>query len=483
MKLNELTIKQASEKLAKGEINSVELTKACLGRIKEVDGKVKACLTVCEKEALLDAEEADRRLKKGERGDLLGIPCLIKDNILTRNIKTTAASKILENYIAPYDATIVKKFKAAGVVILGKTNLDEFAHGSSTENSAFGPTHNPWDLERTPGGSTGGGAAALAAGLSYLSIGSDIGGSIRTPSNFCGVFGHKPSLNVISGRGHIPPLPGTLSPPASLSVIGPLARSAADLKLALKIFGGPDPNDAIAYSWNLPPSRGSRLSDYRIGYVFDDPLCPVISEVKELLIQAVNALRERGAELEEGWPSGVNPSSQYETYRFLLMSTYAYALQDDQVEETRQIAAKKDGSDEARTAWAFTAPHKHFQAANVARMTARAVWQDYFRTHDVFLLPTTFVPAFPHDHSIPMEKRRLNTPEGPRAYLDILFWISFATLTGLPATTAPIGLTKDGLPVGIQIIGPYLEDATPIDFAGILADITGGFKPPKGYNT
>jgi len=475
---------EASRAIRKGEVSSLELTKYMLDRIEKYNPTINAVITILKDEALNRVRAADKALAEGELwGPLHGVPCSVKDTFEIANVLTTAGIPALAKHIPKKNAVVVERLLKAGAVIIGHTNVPFMASDLQSYNEIFGTTNNPWDIERTPGGSTGGGAAALAAGLSYLSIGSDIGGSIRTPSNFCGVFGHKPSLNVISGRGHIPPLPGTLVPPSNLSVIGPLARSAADLKLALKIFGGPDPNDAIAYSWNLPPSRGSRLSDYRIGYVFDDPLCPVISEVKELLIQAIKALREKGAELEEGWPSRVNPSSQYETYRFLLMSTYAYELQDDMIEEARELAAKKDGSDEARAAWAWTAPHKHFQMANVARMTARAVWQDYFRTHDAFLLPTTFVPAFPHDHSIPMEKRRLNTPEGPRPYLDILFWISFATLTGLPATTAPIGLTKDGLPVGIQIIGPYLEDATPIDFAGILADITGGFKPPKGYNT
>jgi amidase len=282
-------------------------------------------------------------------------------------------------------------------------------------------------------------------------------------------------------RGHIPPPPEVLIPPQDLAVTGPLARSAADLKLALKIIGGPDPADAIAYSWNLPPSRGTRLSDYRIGYVLDDTLCPVNSDVKEVLTQAVKALRKTGVKLEEGWPSGVNPSEQYEIYRFLLISTEANKLRTKHLKKFREIAARKDGSEEARIAWAWTAPHKYFQAVSSARISTRAIWQDYFRTHDVFLLPTAFTSAFPHDHSQPFERRKFITEEGPRSYYDLSFWISFATLSGLPATTAPIGLTKDGLPVSIQIVGPYLEDATSIDFAGQMADVIGEFQPPKSY--
>jgi len=313
-------------------------------------------------------------------------------------------------------------------------------------------------------------------------MGSDIGGSIRVPAHFCGVYGHKPTLNLIPDRGHIPPLPEFQPwPPHDLAVSGPLARSASDLKVALEILGGPDTQEAIAYSWSLPSARANRLSDYSIGYVVDDALCPLSSDVKEVIVEAIAALRKAGAKLERGWPSGIDPADQFNTYRFLLYSTSASDLQDDQKDEMRKRAAKQDGSDEAIKALAWTAPHKHFQVASHARMVARATWQRYFRTHDVFLMPTAFVPAFPHDHSEPMEQRKLSTPEGERPYNDVLFWISFATLAGLPATTAPIGLTRDGLPVGLQIVGPYLEDATPIDLAGKIADVIGGFKPPKGY--
>jgi amidase len=260
-----------------------------------------------------------------------------------------------------------------------------------------------------------------------------------------------------------------------------MARHAGDLALALEVLGGPDGDDATAYRWTLPPPRHDRLADHRIGYVLDDPLCPPSSDVRETLEAAVAALRKAGARLEEGWPDGVVPREQFETYWYLLSAFFAFDLKDDDVEEERARAADPAGGLDAQRAQARVDPHKHFLAASSRRMVARAAWQDYFRTHDAFLMPTALVAAFPHDHRMPMEARRLATPEGPRAYRDLMFWISFATLTGLPATTAPVGLTRDGLPCGIQILGPYLEDATPIGVARGMADVVGGFQPPPGY--
>jgi amidase len=468
--------------IQRGEVSSLELTKQILERIEKYNPSLIAVVTLLRDKALNRARSADEALAKGESwGPLHGVPCSVKDTLEIANVLTTAGSTELATHIPKRDAEVVKRIRSAGSVIIGHTNVPLMAEDLQSYNEIFGTTNNPWDQKLTPGGSTGGGAAALAAGLSYLSIGSDIGGSIRIPAHFCGVYGHKPSLNVVPMRGHIPPPPGVLAPPHDLAVVGPLARSAADLKLALEIIGGPESDDAVAYSWTLPPARRTRLTDYRIGYIIDDPFCPVTSDVKEVLSQAVEALRKTGLVLEEGWPPGVNPSFQYETYLFLLYSALAYHLQDEEIVEFQQLAANQDEFYNSRLAQAWIAPHKHFQSASFSRIAAREIWQDYFRTHDAFLLPTAFISAFPHDHSQPFNNRILKTPEGPRQYCDLFFWISFATMTGLPATTAPIGLTKEGLPVGIQIIGPYLEDATPIDIAGKLADIFGGFQPPEGY--
>jgi amidase len=265
-----------------------------------------------------------------------------------------------------------------------------------------------------------------------------------------------------------------------LPVAGPLARSASDLKIALEILGGPDSNDAIAYRWTLPQPRGSRLTDYRIGYLLDDPLCPVSAPVKNLLSNAVEALRKAGVRLEEGWPAGLDPGQQIETYRYMIFAAMALFMRPEDVQQARASAAAGDPVGKALDL-AVTAPYSVFAEANTRRCASLALWQDYFRTHDAFLLPTAFTPAFAHDHRLPMEIRTIATPEGARSYMDLLFWMTPATLNGLPATVAPAGLTPEGLPVGLQILGPYLEDATPIDLAGRLADLIGGFQPPKGY--
>jgi amidase len=373
-------------------------------------------------------------------------------------VRTTAGSKRLSDHVPEEDATTVSRLKKAGAVILGKTNVPLYAG------------------EMTPGGSTGGGAAAVAAGLSYLSLGSDIGGSIRIPSNFCGLYGHKPTINILPYRGHIPRRYTPL-----LTVAGPLARSPEDLKLALEVMGGPEPEEATAYSWRLPPARHESLSEYRLGYVLDHPSFPVTGEVKQVIQGAIEKLRGKTAILEEGWPLGVDPIEQWRTYRFLISSVFSSYLKDEDFDELRERAKDQDGSREAFTALAWTAPHKLHQKELDKRMQARAVFQRYFETHDAFLLPVAFTPSFPHDHSVPQWHRKIPTPEGLREYEDLYFWITFATYTGLPATVAPIGISSSGLPIGIQIIGPYLEDATSIDFAARTKELFGGYKPPAGY--
>jgi amidase len=472
------TAREAAAAIRRREISSRELTSLMLERIEKYRTSINAVATVTPEAALARAREADAALARGVNwGPLHGIPVTVKDAFEIAGVRTTAGLPALRDHVPNADAAVVQRLRRSGAVLLGNTNVPAGLSDWQSYNELYGTTSNPYDRARTPGGSTGGGAAAIAAGLCYLTIGSDIAGSIRVPAHFCGVYGHKPTLGIVSERGHIPPLPG--SPPGKseqLAVYGPLARSADDLEIALRIIAGPEGDDAIAYTWHLPPARHRQLRAYRIGYVLDDPGCPVSSEVRTALERAVDTLRRMQVPMDEGWPQGIDPAKQFAAYRFLLARTTADNMRDDLADSLR--AARTRNDDAAVQALAYTAPYKYHLEVDGERRRARAAWQSYFRTHDVFLMPTAFVAAFLHDHR-PLVERKLITHEGERAYTDLRFWISFATLTGLPATTAPVGATAEGLPVGIQIMGPYLEDATPIDFAAKLSRIIGGYVPPK----
>ena len=473
----------AARAIRRGDVSSVELTTRMLERIARYNPGLNAIVTLAADAALAQARACDEAATRAAwLGPFHGVPGTIKDTFETAGVRTTSGSKTLATYVPARDAAVVERLKAAGVVVLGKTNVPEWAGDWQSANEVFGVSKNPWDPARTPGGSSGGEAAALAAGLTFVSIGSDLGGSIRVPAHFCGVYGHKPTLEVVPRRGHIPPPPSAAPGPTPLAVAGPLARSVADLKASLEVLGGPEGIEGRAYRWSLLPARGARLADYRIGYVVDDPACPVSSEIKPLLEQAVAALGKAGATLVQGWPPGMPAVRQYETYLDVLWGGFAFLMRDADLDGLRALAEQPGTSHAIRRARAWTAPAKYLQAAHGRRLEARAVWQRYFQTHDAFVMPTSFVPAFPHDPSPSMDDRRLATPAGPREYLDQFFWIAFARLTGLPATTAPVGRTAGGLPVGIQIMGPYLEDATPLDIAARLADLIGGFTPPPGYS-
>ena len=463
------------------QVTSVEVTRLALDRIAALNPGLNAVITVVADSALQRAKEADAAIARGELwGPLHGVPGTIKDTFETAGVRTTAGAPFLKAHLPKVDAVLVARLRAAGMVLLGKTNVPFMAGDHQSYNEVFGTTNNPWDLQRTPGGSTGGGAAALAAGLGYLTVGSDLGGSIRTPAHFSGVFGHKPSSNLVPLRGHIPPLPGMpLAAEPGLAVAGPLARTAADLLLALRIIGGPLPDDAIGYRWTLPPARKQSIRDCRIGFVLDHPLCPVTAAVKVRLQAAVAALRAAGAHVEEGFPAGIDVRDQFETYMTQMLFGVVAGEPPEELEKLR--AAQPAQDDHMGRALQRAARLTPTEVSGFAsrRLAFRLAWQPFFKDHDAFLMPVDFLPAFPHDHSEPGSARRLDTPEGKRRYWDQLFWVAFATVTGLPATVAPVGLTPTGLPVGIQIMGPWLEDATPIFVAEVLEQ-TFGFQIPKG---
>jgi amidase len=446
--------------LRRREISSRELTELLLARIDEVNPAVNAVVELDADAALRAADAADDAiLRADELGPLHGIPMTIKDSFDVAGMRTTWGNPAFKDFVADADATVVTRLRRAGAIIVGKTNVHfMLADYGQTANELFGATNNPWDLSRTPGGSTGGGAAGLAAGLTFLEYGSDVVGSIRIPAGFCGVFGLKPSAEVVPLTGFQPPGPpapgAEFSRMRYMSAVGPLARSAGDLRTALLETAGPEGVSSRAYHWTLPPARHRRLSDFRVGVLLDDASAPVASDVGAVLSNCVDALNAAGATIVPGWPDEVNPRLEYETFGYHVGLFFAFA---------------EPGSD-------FPAI-TDFVVQENRRMVLRAAWSRYFQDVDVFLCPANFTAAFPHD-SRPFPERTISTPEGERPYDNQPFWVSHASVVGLPAVVAPVGLTRGGLPVGAQIIGPMYEDDTAITFAELLGDVVGGYQRP-----
>ena len=461
-------------------ISSLELTEHTFRRIDAFQPEVNAYVYQLREEALAAARRADDVLARGGPvGVFHGVPINVKESFGVEGHPCTWGLPAMKDSRAPQDAVAVRRLKDAGAILLGATNVPAMLMDGQAFNEIYGTTNNPWDLARTPGGSSGGTAASLAAGMAFLSIGSDIGGSIRMPASFCGIYGHKPTLDIVSQAGHFPG--GAHGAPGFstlLAVAGPMARSAADLEAALRILAGPEPPDSKALHWTLPNARHERLRDFRIGYVLEDPAVPVSDETRAALESAIRACEKAGARLQPGWPTGFSLSEIFDTYLFHLGAfDFSVTPPEAQPAARRQLETRPP-----RFAQGALSSFAEWQSENMKRVGYRFRWERFFQSADVFLLPTVFTAAFPHDHS-PPDTRMVPTPEGRRQpFWDFLTYICPATLTGCPATTAPVGLSRSGLPVGIQIVGPYLEDATPIVFADLLAREIGGFKPPAGYS-
>jgi amidase len=475
------TALQAAEAIRTKKVSSVELTERMFARIDHYNPQPNVFAYQLREDALAQAKRADAALaQRKSLGVFHGVPVTVKESFAVAGHPCTWGFPPLRDTKAPQNSDVVNHLLSdVGAVLLGATNVPVGLADWQSYNPIYGQTNNPWDVKRTPGGSSGGSAAGLAAGLGYLSVGSDIGGSIRVPAHFCGIFGHKPTLDLVSLQGHLPG--GNPAPPdfsTLLAVAGPLARSAGDLLAALKVLGGPTDWDAKAWKWQMPEPRAHSLKDFRVGYVIDDPIEPPTPEVKAVLENVIDRLGRAGAKTKAGWPEGLKPAELLANYRFLLEAfLYSTAPPEEQERERKAfpdlITAKNSGALSSFADW---------QQQNFRRLAYRAQWQAYFNQVDVFLSPVAFTTAFPHDHSEPQDQRTIATSGGPRHYTDMLNWIAPATLTGCPATVAPVGRTPQGLPVGIQIMGPFWEDATPITFADLLAKDLGGFSMPPGYS-
>ncbi len=473
------TALEAAAAIRSGAISSVELTRHTLRRIDAFQPKLNAYVYVLREQALEAARRADESLKRGEaHGPLHGVPINVKESFGVAGYPCTWGIPQLKDSRAPQNATSVERLLDAGAILLGATNVPLYLMDGQAFNDIYGTSNNPWDLSRTPGGSSGGTSASLAAGMAFLSIGSDVGGSIRSPASFCGIYGHKPTLDLVSMNGHMPGgargLPGFST---LLAAAGPMARSAADLETALNVLAGPEGPDSKAFRWELPPARHASLRDFRIGYVLEDPEVPVCGETKAVLETVVRALEKAGARVTEGWPARFRFRDLLDTYLFML-GALDFSLMPPERQQAQRGALERRNDPFARGSLGSFA---EWQARNMKRLGFRALWESFFESTDVFLLPTTFTAAFKHGHA-PVDERSIPDSDGrAHSFWDMVTYIAPATLTGCPATTAPAGLSRGGLPVGVQIVAPRLEDATGIRFAELLAREIGGFTPPPGY--
>ncbi len=483
--MTDLAFRSATElaaALRRREISARELLDRYLARADRYNEGINAIVAWDVELAQKRADAADAATARGESwGALHGVPMTIKDSIEVVGMPTTCGAPELRDHHAATNAPAAQRLLDAGAVVFGKTNLPIYAGDFQSYNDVYGTTNNPWDLSRGPGGSSGGAAAALAAGLTGFDLGSDIGGSIRNPAHFCGVYGLKPSWGVVPSRGHIPGPPGALAV-NDLGVLGPLGRSVADLTLGLDLLAGPDVWDARAWQVTLPPARHERLADFRVAAWFDDPLCPIDAEVAAPLRAATDTIARCGAKLDTK-ARPVDGAESFSIYLRLLYAVIGAGLPAPLLtgfDATLAGLAPEDDGTIANLIRGASQRHRDWIAVNERRMQLRARWDAFFRDFDVLLLPVAPTVAFPHDHS-EISGRTIAVNGKPLPYLQQLFWAGLATLAYLPAVAAPIGLAKSGLPVGIQIVAPYLEDRTAIAFAAALARELGGFVAPPGF--
>jgi amidase len=443
------------------DLGSRELLELYLDRIDRLNAPVNAVVTFDVERARATAHGADEATARGESaGPLHGLPITIKDAIETAGIRSTGGAVELTGHVPDEDAVAVARLKGAGAVVFGKTNLPRWSGDLQSFNEIFGTTNNPWATDRVPGGSSGGAATAVACGFTSFELGTDIGGSVRIPSHFCGTFGLKPSFGVVPQRGYLDQVGGGTTD-ADINVFGPIARRAEDLSLLLDVLAGPVPDQAPAWRLALPPARGTSLADYRIGVWFDDPRCTIDNEYMAVLRSAVDQLVAAGAKVEEAHPA-VDFGEQVSLFTALITAAISPSM-------PAEVAAAMSGT------------HYDWLQRDIERARFRAAWADWFTTYDVLLCPVTPTPAFPHDQSDDFFARTMTVNGQERAYLDNVCWTGLIGVVGLPSAVPPLGRTASGLPVGVQVVTPFLHDHDAIRVAGLIADVVGGFQPPPGF--
>jgi amidase len=455
------TARQLADELRARRVSSRELLDTYLERIDRLDTHVNAVVTLDRERAYAATARADDAAVRGEwLGPLHGLPITIKDAIEVEGMRSTGGACELADYVPTVDAPSVARLKSAGAIVFGKTNVPRWSGDVQTFNQLFGTTNNPWSLDRTPGGSSGGPAAAVAGGFTAFELGTDIGGSIRVPAHCCGIFGLKPSYGVISQRGYLDHVGGGRTD-ADVNVFGPLARGVEDLELLLSVLAGPDSERAVAWRLELPEPRRQTARDFRVGIWLDDAACPVDRDELAVMRRAVDRLADAGARVEEAHPA-VSFPEQVELFNYLVGAAISPSLPDD-------VAERAGGS------------HRAWLRADDRRAALRKIWQEWFEHYDALICAVMSTPAFPHTQAGTFNSRTIEINGTLRPYPDLVSWTGLIGVLGLPSAVPPVGRTPAGLPVGVQVVAPYLRDREAIRLAGILAEVSGGgYHVPPG---
>ena len=466
-----------------GKITSAQVLEFFLDRVDKFNPALNCVVVQDRDRARLRAKAADTAVANGEDwGPLHGVPMTIKDAYATEGIVTTDGIPEYKGYVPKVNADGVQRYIDAGAIIFGKTNVPLNSADLQSYNVIYGQTNNPWDVSRTCGGSSGGAAAALAAGLTPLELGSDIGGSIRTPAHFNGVVGHKPSYGIVSQRGHLP-APESLSE-GDLWVAGPLATCVDDLGSAMKLLVGPNKEKSTAWKIELPPSRVETPAQLRVATYFEDANVELDAESKVLLEATATSLEKMGAQVSRNVKPDFDTADNHEVYLGLLIASMSVGMPEEQRKHMEELARSAPvGTNDPNdiNAKRATASHSDYVILNERRMRITDQWREFFESYDVLLCPVAATPAFPHDHSEPMGERQLEINGQQRPYWDNVFWAGFSLVSFLPASVVPAGRTKANLPVGVQIVGPYLEDNTTLAVAKMLEQQHRAFEPPPGF--
>ena len=465
------------------KISSRELLELYLARVDRYNPALNAIVVDIREQARKDAAQMDEETARGSsRGAFHGVPMTIKESYNVAGTPTTWGNPAWKDNVPVEDAEAVKKMKGAGVSLFGKTNVPLALADFQSYNDVYGTTNNPWRFDRTPGGSSGGSAVALAAGLTGIEAGSDIGGSIRNPAHFCGVFGHKPTWNLLWMRGHS--APGDVRTTPDISVIGPMARSAHDLASAMRILAAPDPITARGVSLNLPTLGQRKLSELRVAVWGDDEQCPVSREVRSRVEKVATALRNKGAYVNDSARPAFSAASSHETYQRLLQATMASRAPQADYDKLVTQASRYAPDDRSAAAEVFrnqTARFREWSTANEARQQLRWRWHEFFQDYDVLIAPVTPTSAFPQDQR-KFSERTITVDNQEIPYFQQVFWAGLSGVSFLPSTVIPTGVDAEGLPIGIQIIGPEYGDLVTIGVAQALEDEDGfRFTPPPAY--